>query len=185
MIGLLGYIYKFFEYNIMKNVEEIKSVDLYFNQFETQDNGESDPRANPRVLVEVMEFIPLQGAINSNIQMWTSEIVLHIGIDIINTFYSKSELQDKNLAYLTTLDNIYNALSSESSYDLPEEIYNSNYRIYSIERAKVKFATNEGSTKVSEISFMCIIEDLSRYNPMITNNVELVETNLTFVKNIP
>ena len=98
-LGLLAYIYKFFQYNLTL-ITQIKSVDLYFNQFETDATGDTDARSNPRVLIEIDEFEPGEVRSLSKHQEWVGEVVLHVGIDIINSLYSKSELEDKNLQYL-------------------------------------------------------------------------------------
>lgn len=167
--------YTFFEHNLTENVPEIKSVDLFFNQFVTQELGETDARANPRVLIEVNEFNPIQhfGAV----QMWEGTVTLHVGIDIVQSFASDSELKNNNLTYLDLFDTIYHKLQSTSSFYLPEELREEGFRIYNVERSRVQFATNENSIKVTEIEFRFIIEDN-------TANLEVIPVEEGTVNNI-
>jgi len=177
--GLLAYIYKFFEYNI-SNIEEIKSVDLFFNQFESQKAGESDGRANPRVLIEIDQFETKQDF--GKHQHWVGSVTLHVGIDVINTFYSGSETQVNNLQYLDLLDKIYTQLSFTSSFDLPEEINNPAFRIFKVSRKEVIFAKNEDSIKVTEIDFEFIVEDYSLVETAITDTVDNIDVEILFQK---
>lgn len=179
-MGLISSIYKFFEHYITENVSEVKSVDLYFNQFETQANGESDGRANPRVLIRVNEFEPIESQGFGKLQSWVGNITLFIGIDIINTFYSGSELQETNLNYLSLLDTIYSQLQGLSSYNLPDEIREPGYRLYSVERSRVLFSQNEGVIKVTEIDFRFIVEDNSLATFPIEGDVEAVDLTIDF-----
>lgn len=165
---LLPYIYKFFEYYIKTNVPEVKSIDLFFNQFETQELGETDSRDNPRVLIEISECEPMQ--MFNGIQNLVFNVNLHIGIDIINLFASDSDLQSTNLAYLELLDNIYHKLQGITSYDLPDELKEEYILIYQVERSKILLATNENSIKVSQISFRMIIEDNTLMKEPIEDN---------------
>lgn len=174
-MGLISQTYKFFE-NYLKTIDEIKSIDLFFNQFETQSNGESDARANPRVLIQIAEFEPIQGF--GGIQSWVGEVNLFIGIDIINTFYSGSELQESNLAYLELLDTIYQKLQGISSFNLPQEIKDVRYKIYNVERSKILFAFNEGPIKISEISFRFIIEDNGLAEVILEDTTDANEVNV-------
>lgn len=160
-LGLLGYTYKFFEHYLTNYADGIKSVDLFFNQFESQATGATDGRANPRVLVLINEFEPLELTRIGGVQNWVGTVTLFIGIDIINSFYSGSELQENNLQYLNLLDQIYIQLSGISSYNLPDELKEDAYRIYQVERSRVALAVNEGPIKVSQIDFTFIVEDNS------------------------
>lgn len=176
-MGLISQIYLFFE-TFLNTIDEIKSVDLFFNQFETQTDGESDARANPRVLIQINEFEPIQNF--GGIQNWVGEVTLFVGIDIINTFYSGSELQGSNLAYLELLDTIYQKLQGISSFNLPDEIRDVRYRLYNVERSKVTFAFNEGPIKVSEISFRVIVEDNSNADIPIEDNIDAIDLEIEF-----
>lgn len=177
-LGLLGYVYKFFRYLVTSKLPDIKSVDLFFNQFESQAIGESDGRANPRVLIEILEGEMLQ-RFGGN-QEVVLEVKLHIGIDIINTFYSGSELEDKNLGYLNLLDKIYKGLAYTSSYNLPEELKNDDFAIYQVERSNIVLATNQESIKVTTITFRCIVEDRSARNYSVEGKVNTVELTIDY-----
>lgn len=157
-LGLNAFIYKFFEYFIDQELPEIKAVDLYFNQFETDSNGETDARPNPRILIEILEAEPEQRFARQ--QTWVGEVIFHIGIDIFNTF-TKSKNQDKNLEYLKLLDIIYSKLAYLSMYSLPDELQSNVFDIYNIERNRILMATNTGAIKISEIGFKFIIRDAS------------------------
>lgn len=177
-MGLVSSIYKFFEYYITENIPEVKSVDLFFNQFETQELGESDARANPRVLIRVDEFEPISNF--GGLQSWEGEVTLFIGIDIINTFYSGSELQENNLSYLSLLDSIYSQLQSISSYNLPDEIREPAYRIYNVQRSRVLFSQDPGSIKVNEVSFRFTVEDNSLVKTITKSDVNAIDLTLEF-----
>ncbi len=178
-LGLIPSIYKFFQYNLLK-IDEIKSVDLFFNQFITDSTGETDARSNPRVLVEIEEFEPADDFTLGKMQNWECTVRLHLGIDITNTMYSGSELEDKNLMYLQTLDSIYKQLSFNSSANLPDDIRNDYIRIFQIERTNVLFAVNEGAIKVTELSYRCIVEDDTLVEVNKTGIVEDIEVDLEF-----
>lgn len=168
-LGLNSYVYKFFEYFITQNLPQIKSVDLFFNQFETQETGETDARSNPRILIEIPEYEPIQGL--GRTQSWVGEVILHIGIDIVNTF-SKSKIQNKNLEYLGLLDEIYLNLAYLSTYDYPESERSSVFDIYNIERSRILLMNNPGAIKVSQIAFKFIIDDAS--NMVIPGDSEIL-----------
>jgi hypothetical protein len=177
-LGLLGYVYKFFGYLVTSKLPEIKSVDLFFNQFETQNNGESDGRANPRALIEILDANMLQG-FGGN-QEVVLEVKLHIGIDIINSFSSGSELESRNLIYLNLLDRVYKQLAYTSSYNLPEELKNDDFAIYQVERSSIVLATNPEGAKVTTITFRCIVEDRSARNYSVEGEVNTVELTIDY-----
>jgi len=175
-MGLIAKTYKFFETYLTENVDGIKSVDLFFNQFETQNTGDSDGRANPRVLILINDFENAQGNRIGGIQNWVGTVTLFIGIDITNTFYSDSELKDKNLEYLSILDDIYLQLSGITSYQLDDDTA---YRLYQVQRTRTSFAINEGPIKVSQMDFEFIIEDNSAGRVPIESNVTTIDLDIS------
>jgi len=151
---MIKFIYTFFKYFIEKEIPEVKTVDLFFNQFEEQYNGNEDNKANPRVLIEINESTPEQYA--NGYQQWIQEVTLHIGIDIYDQFNS-----DKTMDYLDLLDNIYKKLNGLSSFTFPEELHSDDYQINDVVRTNIMFATNVGNIKVSQITFQIVFEDYS------------------------
>lgn len=136
-----GYIYKMIDYYVKQYLPAIKSVDLYFDQFNTESNGNTDATSNPKILIELgeLEAIKMLGGV----QNFSSSITLHIGIDIFNTFKTK-ELVDKNIAYLDLLGEIYLKLTGLSSFNLPDNIRSNDIIIHNIERSRIIPASNTG-----------------------------------------
>ena len=157
-MSLIGYIYKLFNYYIKQNIPEIKSVDLYFDQFNTDNTGNTDSTSNPKILIEIQP-IDFDRMFNG-IQNAEVFVTLHIGIDIFNSFKT-SELTDKNIQYLNLLSNIYKQLEGISSFNLPNELKTTEYILHNINRSALTFATNSGSVKISTITFSLIAEDNS------------------------
>jgi len=174
--SMIAYIYKLFEYYITTNIKEIKSVDLFFNQFETQNNGQTDSTQNPKVLIEINDLEPIQ--MFGGIQHFVANITLHVGIDITNSFRNDFELKEKNLSYLLLLDKIYKKLQDITSYVLPIEIRSNEFLIYQIERNRLLFATNPEPIKETLIGFSVVIEDNSLASDFTGEDIYEIETNL-------
>lgn len=162
----LAYIYDFIETFILQEIPEIKSVDLFFNQFYT---SAIDPKATPRILVEIQP-ITIQNLLSG---LYEAEvyITLHIGIEIYNTFYNGSELQNINFAYLNILEYIYTKLSKLSSYTLPDEKRNDNFLIHNLEMTGLNIATNQDNIKINKIDFRFIFENRLNYKQSINSNI--------------
>lgn len=175
-MGLISYIYDFFKTFIIENVEEVKSVDLQFDQFVTDQDGSTDSRDNPRVLIQIDEFEPVQGF--GGIQNWVTEVSLFVGIDITGGFANDASYLDKNLAYLEILDKIYLALSRISSFNFPDDIQPRPYRIYQVERSRVLFARNPGPIKITELVFRCVVEDNSAGFVPIVDNIDTIDLTI-------
>ena len=174
---MISDLYIFLEHFITNEIDEVKSVDLFFDQFNEQFDGKSDNRSNPRILIEMNEFEPIQ--IIGHIQEWVADITLHIGIDIYNTVYSGSELKDKNLEYLRLLDTIYQKLSGLSSYNLPDELKSDSYKFHNVQRSRILFSTTAGNIKVSEIGLKLIVEDGSLAIAQETSTINTINTTIT------
>jgi len=161
-----AYIYRFIESFILKEVPEIKSVDLFFDQY---NNPDIDPKAPPRLLVEILPIDILNGF--KGLYEAEVSVNLHIGIEIFNTFFSDSELKNNNLYYLNLLETIYTKLSMLSSYKLPTEEQNNNFLIHNVEMINMELATNPESLKVSKLGFRFVFENRVNYKQAISDNI--------------
>lgn len=156
---MLQYIYKYFRYFLLQ-LTEIKSVDLYFDQFNNQNNGNIDSLPNPRVLIEIPE---IQIPINISKQTFEMDVNLHVGIDINSDFILNNIQSDRNLLLLSLLDKITKKLYNKNYTDLPVELQTDTYDISSCIRTGVKVATNTESVKVFILTFRFVLEDNSFY----------------------
>jgi len=172
--NLLSYIYKTFETTILNKIPDIKSVDLYFNQF---NQGNIDGKATPRVLIEIQNINMEQRF--SYLQEAEMTIVLHVGIDIFNTFYSGGELQQTNLDYLDLLDSINTQLTGLSSFDLDTEIQNNNFLIHNVELTNIELATNADAIKVSKFYFKFILENRQNVKTIKRNEILSINNFMT------
>jgi len=179
--NIYSYIYRFFSHFIETNIPEVKSVDLYFDQFSTQATGQTDSLSNPRILIEVLDNDLIQGL--GGIQysdLFT--VTLHIGIDIIGLFNNKLKTIDKNLAYLDLLNSIYDKFYSLTSWNLPDELWNDDFIINNVTVSRVEFATNPESIKVSQLDFTFTLENRVKRQTFLTGTVD--ELTLTITKQI-
>jgi len=181
-IGLLAYIYRVFEHFLRTEVSEIRSVDLFFNQFYSETTGQTDARLNPRALVEIRPLELSQRG--NNIQEAVVEIVVHLGIDIFSTFRNDSEILDRNILYLTLLDLVFRKMNRISSYRLPVEIRDERFKVFAIRRTVTELATNPEATKVSSVTFEAIVEDFSATNNEIIEAVTEAVLSDVYVENV-
>lgn len=175
---ILSQTYRVLEYFITNEIPEVKSVDLFFNQFDKQDSGEVDGRSNPRILIQINEIEPIK--MFGGVQNMEITVTMHIGIDIINNFASDYENKDKNLAYLSLLGTIYNKLSGLTAYRLPDDIKSEYILLHNVERSSIRMAENDGSVKVTEIDFVMIVEDNTNYNTVLSDKIDLIDDTITF-----
>lgn len=173
--NLFAYIYSFFEYYISNNIPEIKNIGLYFNQLEAG----SDSKSVPRILIEIQPVANNQ--LLAGLRECVLDLTLHIYIEMFNNIEYKSELRQKNLDYLNTLDLIINKLSTISSFKLPIEEQNILFLIHNIEATNIQLAINEGSLKESQIGFRMIVEDRSGAKQTISDNILEIEYPITIV----
>lgn len=173
--NLFAYVYSFFEYYITNNITEIKNVGLYFNQLEAG----SDSKSVPRILIELQPVANNQ--LFAGLREYVLELTLHIYIEMFNDINYKSELRQKNLDYLNTLDSIINSITGISSYKMPLAEQNNLFLIHNIESTNIQLATNEGSLKESQISFRMIVEDRSNIKSSIRDNIIEIDYPITIV----
>jgi hypothetical protein len=173
-----SYIYSFFTHFIESEISEVKSIDLFFDQFNTQNEGQSDGQNNPRVLIEIVDNDITQGL--GGIQYSEAfTVVLHIGIDIVSTFHNKSKILDKNLGYLDLLHTIYDKFNTLTSYQLPDELWNNDFIINNLRRSRLLLATNPEPIKVSQIEFTCTIEDRTKVKTYNTEVLGAINQTIT------
>lgn len=171
-------IYKFISYFISENVKEIKSVDLFFDQFNTEETGETDVLPNPKVLIEVQESEDIRQDFG-NVQILQVPVVLHLGIDIYGGFSNKSTNQEKNFAYLSLLDKLYVELNQITTFDLPTDLQLQDVQIVNVERFSQELATNPGAIKVSTLGFMFTIQDDRTNKGNETTETTLEDSNIS------
>lgn len=154
----LGFLFLVIQKHIME-IPEMKSMDLFFNQFETQKDGGSDGKMNPRILVEILPETDRNGF--GKHREYIAHIRLHIGIDLFGTTYSKSKHQNKNLAYLSLLDDIYKKMITVSSWNMEDSflLESPAYKAHQFELEERILAVNSDAIKVSTMDFSCIFED--------------------------
>jgi hypothetical protein len=165
---MFEHIYNIINYYLTTYVKDIKSIDLYFDQFNQQFSGASDNMPNPRVLIEIQEGASEQRF--GNYQISTVPVVLYIGIDIFETFERNSKIKNKNFAYLSLIDDIFVKINQLTSFDLPDNLQREDIRITNVERTNFLMASNPENIKVSTITFQFIVEDYRT-----DKNIESVE----------
>jgi hypothetical protein len=165
-------IYKLFQYFISENVPDIKSVDLYFQQFEEQEVGQSDNLPNPRVLIEIGEFDEVEQHFGHS-QVVQLPVTLHIGLDIYDGFNSNSSLLEANFKLLELVDTLFVQLNEITAYEIPEELQKQDLNIMNVTRTNQLLATNPGNIKISTMTFNILVEDF-RTN----KQTELTETTV-------
>jgi len=176
-LGILGYVYLFFSHFIKEKVPAIKNVDLFFNQFEEQEEGQEMSKRNPRCLIEINEFEVL----NQIRQTQSGEMIvtLHIGIDSYSGTWEKAEAKDKNIEYLALIDEVYKQLNLLSGYELPDDLKSDLFRIYSVQRSLINFPQNVGNIKISTIEYKFIFEDHSLYTEIEETEVNEYTSTIT------
>lgn len=177
-MDITGYTYKLISTYIKNEVEEVKNVDLFFDQFNEANEGNVTMTANPTVLIELepIEFVKMFGGVQNAV----ASVTLHIGIDMFNSLIEENE--DKNIAYLSLLTTIYQKLSGISSYNLPQELKSDVFILNNVERSGMESATNTGSIKVSTITFDITLEDHSALIDSSTvGEIDTIDLQTSFI----
>lgn len=132
-------LYRFIKYVIEQNVPSVKNVDWYFDQFTTDETGETDSGSTPRVLIEIPEVEFTQVGVN---QTTSVDFILYTGIDTMG------DLTDAILERFEVIQEIYIALNGKTSNVMPVAQWNNDYIFYDIQRTFEEPATNPQQIKV-------------------------------------
>ena len=151
-------IYKLFEYILKTNVEEIKYISLYSNQFNRE--NESDRISYPAAFLEIVPLETTQWL--DSVQYSTVTVRLHIVSEFYTTFKDSDKLLDKSFEHLALLDKIYLMFNEKNDLDIPEEFYNNSYiTIGKMVRTGVDLSRDFGIKKDSIINFQFFLTDNS------------------------
>jgi hypothetical protein len=152
-------IFNYVDYFISKHIPDVQSVEMYFDQFAQQEEGQSDNMPNPRVLVEIGEPEVIQSNINGEAQVMSVPVVLHIGVDMFTGVSNKGELKEANIKALRVNDLLYVYMHNLSSIDIPLDKQIDGLIIENFRRSSFAIASNPGNIKISTITFEAIIRD--------------------------
>jgi hypothetical protein len=169
---MLEYIYNFFKYFILERTD-IKSIDLFFDQFEDETNATFQSTKFPKILIEIPEF-NLSNDIGAEYQQ--GEIEIRLRIYTMNMEGTNS-ITKQNFTSFAIIDDIYKQLSKIDQFELAEEYQTIYYGLGKLTRSSMQFATNHGNIKEHIMTFKGLIYDNSLYEDKVYIDIDNIITD--------